>query len=272
MARISNTIVTILNVLSAVLALVAVGTSARLMVHSSTECQKSLQGPLLISGVVLLVISLIGLIGSCGRNNFFLYTYLTLLFLSILALIAFTVFAFLVTNESAGKAVSGQGFKEYRLGDYSHWMQDHLVNGEKWNEIRSCLVDSNLCGRLGEDVHQTEADFYKQKLSAIQSGCCKPPSYCGFEFKNATYWTVPKSGPAAPDTDCLAWSNHQETLCYDCKSCKGGFLANGKKEWRNLLICNVLLVVIYMVVYSIGCCASRNNREDRKYAKYKGYP
>lgn len=168
MARISNVIVTILNIISAILALVAIGSSAKLMAQPSTECQKSLQSPLLITGVVLLVISLIGLIGSCGRSNFFLYTYLTLLFLAIIALIAFTVFAFLVTNESAGKALSGRGFKEYRLGDYSHWMQDHLVSGDKWNEIRSCLAESNVCSRLGGDVHQTEADFYKQKLSPLQ--------------------------------------------------------------------------------------------------------
>ncbi|KAF8005781.1 hypothetical protein BT93_K0151 [Corymbia citriodora subsp. variegata] len=260
MARISNTIITILNVLSAILAIVAIGTSAKLMVHSSTECQKSLQSPLLISGAILLVISLIGLVGACRRSNFFLCTYLTLLFLSILVLIAFTVFAFLVTNESAGKAVSGQGFREYQVGDYSNWIQNHLVNGGKWNEIRNCLVEADICTRLSEEVHQTE------------SGCCKPPSYCGFEFKNATYWTVPKLGPAVPDSDCLTWSNQQETLCYDCKSCKGGFLANGKKAWRDLLICNVCLLVIFMVVYSVGCCASRNNREGRVYAKYRGYP
>ncbi|KAL3716643.1 hypothetical protein ACJRO7_008256 [Eucalyptus globulus] len=272
MARISNTIVTILNIVSTILAIVAIGASAKLMVHSNTECQKSLQSPLLMTGAVLLVVSLIGLIGSCGRSNFFLYTYLILLFLSILALIAFTVLAFLVTNESAGKAVSGRGFKEYRLGDYSNWMQKHLVNGEKWNEIRSCLADANICRRLSEGAHQSEVEFSKQNLSPIQSGCCKPPTYCGFEFKNATYWTVPKSGPAVPDSDCLTWSNDQETLCYDCKSCKGGFLANGRMEWRNLLICNVLLLIIFMVVYSVGCCATRNNRRDRGYAKYRGYP
>lgn len=105
----------------------------------------------------------------------------------------------------------------------------------------------------------------------LQSGCCKPPVECGFEFKNSTNWTVPKSGPAVPDSDCNTWSNQQNELCFNCNSCKAGFLGNIKQQWKNLLIFNICLIVFVIIVYSTGCCASRNNRISRKYNRYGGY-
>lgn len=105
----------------------------------------------------------------------------------------------------------------------------------------------------------------------FQSGCCKPPTYCGFEYKNATFWEVPKSGPAVPDSDCTTWNNDQAKLCYDCKSCKGGVLANIKKEWRHLVIFNSCLFVVITILYSLGYCAYKNNKSDNKYTRYRAY-
>ena len=59
-----------------------------------------------------------------------------------------------------------------------------------------------------------------------QSGCCKPPSTCNFNYVNATQW-VQKKNPSA-DLDCV-----------------------------------VLALII--AVYSIGCCAFRNARRDDYY-------
>lgn len=94
----------------------------------------------------------------------------------------------------------------------------------------------------------------------IQSGCCKPPAYCGLEFHNATYWTTPKRGPAVADPDCKTWSNGQEKLCFDCYSCKKAVLDNIRREWRLLALINIGIIVFVILVYSVGCCALRNNR------------
>ncbi|CAK9147866.1 unnamed protein product [Ilex paraguariensis] len=167
-----------------------------------------------------------------------------------------------------GKVISGQGYKEYRLGDYSRWLQKYVVNGNNWDEIKSCLVDLHFCQRLSGEKAE---ELYKQSLSPTESGCCKPPSYCGFQFQNATVWTAPKSGPAVPDSDCTTWSNDQMQLCFDCKSCKVGVLGNMKREWRQLAIINFIILVIILIVYSLGCCALRNNRADG-FKRHKGYP
>ncbi|OVA06436.1 Tetraspanin/Peripherin [Macleaya cordata] len=103
----------------------------------------------------------------------------------------------------------------------------------------------------------------------MTSGCCKPPTYCGFTFVNATFWEVPKSGPAAQDSDCTTWSNNQDMLCYNCKSCKGGVLASLKRDWKHLTIFNISMLLFLIIVYTIAGCAFRDTRNDKR---RRGYP
>ncbi|XP_022994955.1 tetraspanin-11-like [Cucurbita maxima] len=265
MCRLSNILISLLNSCTLIIGLIAVLGAVHIRDHGGTDCQKVLQDPALIVGIFFIIVSLFGLIGSCCRLNSILFLYLIVMFLLILGLMAFTIFTLLVTNRGIGRVVSGTGFKEYKLGDYSHWLQNHVVNDENWIQIRSCLVDSPICPSLAEDYHEQEAEFIKQNLSPIQSGCCKPPSYCGFEFKNATFWIAPKTGPAVQDSDCTTWSNQQNILCYDCKSCKGGILANIRKEWRNFALFNSCAITVITIIYCIGCCAVRSNSSSYKY-------
>ncbi|XP_052181136.1 tetraspanin-8-like [Diospyros lotus] len=277
MVRLSNGFVVFINVIGILLSLAVIASSLWFYLNHATPCQKLLERPLLILGLSLLVISVLGLVGAGCRNQFFLWIYLSALFLLILGLIGFTIFAIIVTNKGVGKAISRKGFKEYRLADYSNWLQDHVVNHKNWEDIRSCLVDAGVCSDLGADPHykDTQADFMNRGLSSVQSGCCKPPTYCKLQFKNATFWTMPKAGPAVPDSDCQTWSNNQQALCYDCKSCKAGVLANIKQKWRYLALFNTGTIVVVVVVYSIGCYALRHNIGSRRpYSayNYKGYP
>ncbi|GAV84337.1 Tetraspannin domain-containing protein [Cephalotus follicularis] len=272
MVRASNFVLGLLNIMSLLLGLAAIASSVYFRVHGGTVCQKALQNPLLIMGVFLFVVSLLGFVGSCCRVNIVLKLYLVAMFLLIVGLVGFTAFMFVVTNTGAGKAVSGFGFKEHRLGDYSNWLRNHFVNDKNWDEIRSCLIEAQVCRSLDHNVDEKLEDFVKKNLSPIQSGCCKPPISCGFGYNNGTSWTVPESVPAVEDSDCNAWSNNQQTLCYNCNSCKAGVLANIKKQWRMLAIVNIVIILILIVIYSTGCCVRRNNREDEMCGRYKaGY-
>ncbi|KAF8389850.1 hypothetical protein HHK36_024367 [Tetracentron sinense] len=270
MFRASNSLIAILNILTLVISVLIIGLSIWFQVHGTSQCQKFLQLPLLIMGLFLLFVSLLGLIGSCCRVTSLLWIYLVVMFLIIIGLFAFTFVAFVLTNKGAGKAISGKGYKDYRLGDYSNWLQNHVVNGKKWNGFKNCLSDSRVCRNLGRDDHQNALEFSQRNLSPIQSGCCKPPTICGFNYENATFWTIPKSGLASTEGDCLTWSNHQGTLCYDCMSCKAGVLENLKREWRKLTIANVCILIFLIVVNTIGCYAFRNNRADGRYKRYRG--
>ncbi|KAF5730229.1 tetraspanin-11-like [Tripterygium wilfordii] len=274
MASVSNTLVAVLNCVFLVIGLALLGSGIYFHVHGHTECQGALEEPLLVTGTLVSFLSLLGLIGSCCKNNFVMRLYSFMIFLLLVALVCFTVFAFVVTNKSAGKALSGLGFKEHRLGDYNHWLQNHFVKGKNWDKIRSCLVESQVCKSLGNNTtdHNNAKDFFRHALSDTQSGCCKPPLECGFQFKNMTTWTMPDSGQAVMNnSDCDAWSNNQESLCFDCGSCKAGVLANIRNDWRLLSIFFTCLIIFTLFMYSIAECARRRNREEDKYRRSRAY-
>ncbi|OIW19692.1 hypothetical protein TanjilG_18502 [Lupinus angustifolius] len=262
MIRLSNTLVSALNILSLLIGLAAIATSIHIHVHegAATDCQKVLQYPLFIGGIFVVIVSTLAIIGSIWRVNVALYMYLFVTFLLIVWLVFFTFFALIVSNKNVGRNVYGKGNGEYRVNDFSHWLQRYVVNDKNWDEIKSCLMDGHVCQNLAlNGGHNNDALIFKH-LSTTQSGCCKPPAYCGYTMKNATYWEVPKTGAPTNNSDCTIWNNKQDKLCYDCNSCKGGVLANIRNQWKHLTIFNACVLVLVTTIYVLGCFAIRNNR------------
>ncbi|XP_074590745.1 tetraspanin-7-like [Curcuma longa] len=273
MVRLSNKLIGALNLATLLLSLPVIGGGIYLKARAATDCEKFLAAPLIALGVFLFVVSLAGFVGACYRNSCLLWLYLVVMFLLILFLFCFTAFAFVVTNEGAGRAVSDRGFKEFRLGDFSHWLQKRVEDSENWRRIRSCLEQRKAC-RSMEKKNETRAQFVGDDLSPIQSGCCKPPTACNFTFVNATTWVKPASFHSGDMPDCNAWENDRSRLCYDCESCKAGVLAQIKRDWKKIAAVNVVFLVFLLLVYSVGCCAFRNHRDEYRYPRFKraGYP
>ncbi|KAI9088395.1 hypothetical protein K1719_029844 [Acacia pycnantha] len=210
-----------------------------------------------VIGVVNVLTLLLGL-ASVGSS----------LFVHFRGLIVFTIFALLITNQKVGQSVSDRGYNEYKTWDFHNYLQRYVVNDKNWDEIKSCLIDSRVCRNLAIDGHSL---IYKH-LTTTQTGCCKPPAECGFTMINATYWEAAKEGAAGNDTDCKTWSNQQDKLCYECNACKGGVLANIRKQWRRLAIINTCVLLLLIFIYFLGCCATANNRSDRHRPKYATRP
>ncbi|KAM3275481.1 hypothetical protein ACQJBY_044071 [Aegilops geniculata] len=261
MVRLSNTMIGILNAITFLLSVPILAGGIWLRARADgTECERYLAAPVIVLGVFLMLVSIAGLVGACCRVTCLLWFYLVAMFLLIVVLLGITVFAFVVTHKGTGEAVSGRGFKEYRLGDYSTWLQRRVENDKNWNRIKGCLQDAKVCRSL-EDRRETVQQFMSSDLSPIQSGCCKPPISCGFTYVNGTQW----SGPAkSTEPDCGAWSNDDGALCYGCQSCKAGVVATLKRNWKRSAIINIVFLVFIVIVYSVGCCAFRNNRRDHR--------
>lgn len=168
MVRLSNNLVGILNFLTFLVSIPILGAGIWLSNRASTDCEKFLEKPVIALGVFLMIVSLAGLIGACCRVNWLLWLYLVVMFLLILLLFCFTIFAFVVTNKGAGEALSGKGYKEYRLGDYSNWLQKRVSNTKNWNRIRSCLYDGKVCQSLADANTSTASQFFAEHLSPIQ--------------------------------------------------------------------------------------------------------
>ncbi|KAK4255040.1 hypothetical protein QN277_008093 [Acacia crassicarpa] len=115
-------------------------------------------------------------------------------------------------------------------------------------------------GRTVGGVPESADMFYLRRLSPIQSGCCKPPTECGYVYQNETFWNS-GGGMVGPNLDCTRWSNDQEQLCYACDSCKAGVLASIKKSWRKVSVINIVVMIILVVFYIVAYAAFRNNRK-----------
>ncbi|KHN22528.1 hypothetical protein glysoja_048527 [Glycine soja] len=206
--------------------------------------------------------------GVPGRSSrgVLLWLYLFVMFILIIVVSAFTVFAFVVTNKGAGEVVSNRGYREYRLGDYSNWLQNRVTNPHTWNRIKSCLQSAKLCDKFETQFANDSAQqFYAENLSALQSGCCKPSNDCNFAYQGPSVWNK-TDGVNHSNPDCNAWDNDSNVLCFNCESCKAGFLQNLKTDWKKVTIVNVIFLVFLIIVYSVGCCAFRNNmRGNWKY-------
>ncbi|KAL8553566.1 hypothetical protein ACS0TY_002033 [Phlomoides rotata] len=116
-----------------------------------------------------------------------------------------------------------------------------------------------LVKKIGHRIQGTPESaemFFRRKLTPIESGCCKPPTSCGYTYMNETYW-VSEGGVVGSDPDCLKWSVDQQLLCYNCDSCKAGVLASLKKSWRKVSIINIVMLII---VYVVACAAFRHNK------------
>ncbi|KAI4380741.1 hypothetical protein MLD38_006899 [Melastoma candidum] len=101
----------------------------------------------------------------------------------------------------------------------------------------------------------------------VQSGCCKPPTACGFTYSSPTVWINP-ANPAA-DTDCYLWGNDPAQLCYNCNACKAGLLGDLRSEWRKANVILIVVVVVLIWVYIIACCALRNVQTEELFSRYK---
>ncbi|XP_031111104.1 tetraspanin-3-like [Ipomoea triloba] len=261
--RSSNHLIGLMNFLTFLASIPILGGGIWLSSRAnSTDCMKFLQWPLIIIGVAIMVVSLAGFAGACYRNTFLMYLYLWAMFFIIAILIGFIIFAYAVTDKGSGRPVLNRAYSEYYLQDYTGWLEERVTTQSYWSKISSCVRDSHVCGKMGRSVNgipETADMFNLRKLSPIESGCCKPPTACGYIYGNETYWT-PGTGLVGADPDCARWSNDQEQLCYNCDSCKAGVLASLKKSWRKVSVINIVILIFLVIMYVVACAAFRHNK------------
>jgi hypothetical protein len=130
--RLSNTVIGYLNLLTLVASIPVIGAGLWLAHGSSTTCESALQAPLLaiIGGFVVLLVSLAGFIGGCYHVACALWLYLLAMLLLVVALLGVTVFGLAVTAGGGGRQVPGRPCREFRVTDYSAWLQKHVVEAE----------------------------------------------------------------------------------------------------------------------------------------------
>lgn len=117
---------------------------------------------------------------------------------------------------------------EFNLSDYGGSLRHRVADARYWAKISKCLRHRHACDGMSPMVRapNTSLLLSEQDMSPIQSGCCKPPLSCAFMYVNQTMWTPTHGAPTNNTDDCGRWSNDQQTLCFQCDSCKAAVLAD----------------------------------------------
>lgn len=264
---VSNNITAFLNFLAILCSIPIISSGIWLASKSDTVCVHWIRWPIVFLGLSVLIVALTGFVGSYYNRQTLLAVYLVIMAILITVLLVLLVLAFVTTRPNGEYAVPGRAYKEYRLAGFSPWLRDHVVGNDNWGKIRACLEENkNICPKLNQEYVSAD-QFFSADLSPLQSGCCKPPTICGFQYVNPTQWINPVNSMADPD--CMIWNNDQSQLCYNCNSCKAGLLGNLRHEWRKANIILIVSVVVLIWVYLIACSAFRNAQTEDLFRRYK---
>ncbi|KAK4749594.1 hypothetical protein SAY87_027043 [Trapa incisa] len=288
----SNNVTASLNLVALLCSIPIIATGTSLASKADSECTHYFRWPLALLGSLVLLVSLAGFLGAYWNKQGLLAVYLFCMAFLICLLLTALLFTYVVTRPDGSYPVQGRASRDYRLEGFSTWLRDYVTDSDHWVKIRACLAESNVCTRLNqnfisadqffafdisplqartlspsasENLHFSSSmsllkvgvlSYFPSPYSAPQSGCCKPPTVCGYSYVNPTLW----SNPANPsvDMDCYLWNNDQAQLCYSCSSCKAGLLGNLRGEWSKANVILIVTLVILICVYLTACSAFRN--------------
>ncbi|XP_057967844.1 tetraspanin-2 [Malania oleifera] len=263
---VSNKITAFLNFIAFLCSVAIIAAGVWFASKPDNECIRLFRWPVVLVGVFVLIVSLAGFVGAQWNKESLLVLYLFAMAILIVVLLVLLVFAFVVTRPDGSFSVPGRAYREYSLDRFSSWLRDRVTSSGNWNKIKTCLAESDVCVKLSQE-YVTADQFFAAPISPLQSGCCKPPTVCGYTFVNPITWVNPVN--QASDPDCYAWSNDPNQLCYGCNSCKAGLLGNLRDEWRKANVILIAAVVVLIVVYVIGCSAFKNAQTEELFRRYK---
>ncbi|KAL9682763.1 hypothetical protein QQ045_014571 [Rhodiola kirilowii] len=263
---VSNKIISFLNFTAILCSILIIGSGIWLANKPDSHCIRAFRWPILVLGALILLVALAGFVGAYWNKAGLLAFHLFIMSVLIVLLLIILVFAFVVTRPSGAYRVDGRAYEEYRLDGFSKLLRDRVASSANWRKIKACLSESSVCSGLTQDYFAAQ-DFFSAHLSPLQSGCCKPPTVCGYNYLSPTVWINPVNVGADPD--CPTWSNDQSQLCYNCNACKAGLLGNLRQEWRRVNVFLMIAVVVLIFIYVIGCSAFKNAQTEDLFRRYK---
>lgn len=224
----------------------------------STECETFLNAPFITLGTLIIIFCIAGICWASRLQGLQLCCHGYIMFILLSTLLGYTIFALVVSGRGAGEPLARRAYKEYRLEDYSSWLQKRVGNSKHWSSLQSCLHKSQVCSKFqhkyGKD---TQEQFFSRHLSSIESGCCKPSNDCNFNYTSATEWTKQEGG-IYTNPDCNKWENDQNVLCFNCKSCKAGLADDVKRNWKKTGIVSIIFVILLILFSYMGCIVIEN--------------
>ncbi|CAI9752785.1 unnamed protein product [Fraxinus pennsylvanica] len=224
-----------------------------------TACFKENAGSVIWLGIFMLATAVIGLLGLCFQSKAIESIYLWVLLISTILVTFFTAFVFSVLPKDTANGTWQKAQNGYWLNQFSPSLQKALVNNKDWFVIETCLLDLHICNQ------QLQNQFDDHRY--LQLGCCRPPNRCGL-VQNETYWVAPKSGLASQDEECVKWRDAGNGECYECDSCKAGYLAEYQEHWQNEKVVQMAAVFFLVIASALACLTFRQDRDPHEHNAY----
>ncbi|KAG8387955.1 hypothetical protein BUALT_Bualt02G0075000 [Buddleja alternifolia] len=166
MVRVSNWIITGLNIVTMLLACCAIFAAFKLHGNTDSPCSNSLKVPFLVVGGALLVVSFVGMVGACCRVTFFMWIYIIMLIMILMGLVSITIYMIIVANKGFATFFSfgNDGWKD-KLKDFSSSLQNYGAHSDHWDKIKSCMDEAKVCKGFEDGKDE---QYYKNHMSLIQ--------------------------------------------------------------------------------------------------------
>ncbi|XP_072953461.1 tetraspanin-15-like [Typha angustifolia] len=135
------------------------------------------------------------------------------------------------------------------------WLKYRVANNFYWAGVKACVYNNGICEDFARRL--AESKKKKKKISSVESGCCKPPDFCKMEYVNATYWKPASNGEIVEFseyeyiTDCQTWGNGARHLCYNCESCREGYLKALTSGWKKIGLFLVVMSLLLFLVHAV---------------------
>ncbi|KAG7534632.1 Tetraspanin/Peripherin [Arabidopsis thaliana x Arabidopsis arenosa] len=259
-----GTLVALVNILAAgvlpiftfVLSLTLLGYAVWLLYMRSYDCEDILGLPRVqtLASVGLLAVFVVSNAALFLRRKFPMPALVVMVV--ILLLMLFIGLAYAGVNE-----MQSRRFPATRM-----WFKLKIMDDVNWNNIKSCIYDKGACNDL---IYESpnEKPYNRRNMPPIKNGCCMPPETCNMDAINATFWYRRKDeGPPSAMTlmygdemmvgrisDCQLWRNDWSILCYDCRSCKFGFVRSVRRKWWQLgiflIVISILLLISHLLIF-----------------------
>ncbi|KAK9758035.1 hypothetical protein RND81_01G202100 [Saponaria officinalis] len=181
-----------------------------------------------------------------------------------LLMIGLGIFALAVSSHGTGKSIPGITYKEYELTSCSKLMQSKVNDTHLWEKYyKRALIKHHVCSDMTSIYRADTLDkFHQRPLNPFESGCCKPPDECKFNYTSPTIWiNSTNNDNSSTNIDCYKWSNDPNTYCFDCESCKAAFAQDVKHYWSLPGIMAIVVLVKFVLAtlfYCLGICCNLN--------------
>ncbi|CAH2069593.1 unnamed protein product [Thlaspi arvense] len=244
----------ILSIFTFVLSLTLLGYAVWLLFMRSYDCEEILGLPRVqtLASVGLLAVFVVSNAALFLRRKFPMPALVVMVVILLLTL--FIGLEYAGVNEMQNR----------RFPATKTWFRLKVMDDVNWNNIKSCVYDKGSCNEL---VYESPTDkpYNRRKMPPIKNGCCMPPETCNMDSLNATFWYRRKDeGPPLETevmygsmvgrvSDCELWRNDWSVLCYDCRSCKFGFVRSVRRKWWQLgiflIVISILLLISHLLIF-----------------------